>query len=84
MSFAACHYNAVWSKPITVQPHLTRSNKACGAAGRVIHLISTEGMTRNSQDHLHIQAQACTASHSHVGQEEISEAEELDAIIAAW
>ena len=22
MSFAACHYNAVWSNPITVQPHL--------------------------------------------------------------
>ena len=35
----------------------------------------------DSQDHLHIQAQACTASHSHVGQEEISEAEELGAIL---
>ena len=43
MSFAACHYNAVLSNPIKVQPHLTRSNKACGAAGRVIHLIWCNG-----------------------------------------
>ena len=58
-----------------VQPHLTRSNKACGAAGRVIHWISTD----DSHNHLHIQA--CRASLSHVGQEESSQGEELGAIL---
>ena len=41
MSFAIAHLQRCVEQP-DVQPHLTRSNKACGAAGRVIHWISTE------------------------------------------
>ena len=40
-----------------VQPHLTRSNKACGAAGRVIHWIPTEEWLAGSSPHSGVQSQ---------------------------
>ena len=41
------HFSLLWHlqrcvEQPDVQPHLIRSKKACGAAGRVIHWISTE------------------------------------------